>query len=689
MPLNTAATTGELLDRVLLCPNLPTLPTVAVEVLDLTRDENVPMNSIAQVVQNDQALTSKILRTVNSSYYGLSTPCPSIARAITYLGLSTVKSLVLSFSLVECFNKAKRAESSFDYARHWRRSVYSACAARLIAQSGGLGDPEDAFIAALLQDIGALAMHIAIGDDYDQACSDPARPHEDLPAKEQQLFGFQHAEAGAQLAERWRLPASLVAGIRFHHRPSTTPADHARLLRAVTLGTLAAESLSRTDSRALVDRFFSESRSFAQLDHHQASTLLERASQGACEMSRLFKLDTGTAADVNRLLSEANDALVQHQIETDRQRDRLQHQNRELSRQAITDGLTGAFNRKYFDEMLTEQFQLAQESGTSLSVLFIDADHFKSVNDVHGHQVGDAVLIEMARRLNAATDQAGTVCRYGGEEFAILLPGYQRAPAGMMAETIRRQIQQKPFDVSQIDDGPGALPITVSIGVAAFEPQTADILRKSAHLLQAADKAVYSAKASGRNCVRIFNPKPSSLRSSQAASSPVIRRVEAQAPAQAICIPSRADQSKTGRHDRHQAPFRVLLVEDDPTHVRLLQTAFQQSVNVELVIASTGESAITILRNGLDGVPYPADIVLTDLRLPGISGIDVIRAVKSSGALRHIPVIVLTACDSEVDMNDCLAAGANAFLPKQALSGGPMEAIRDLIGFWSRARLAA
>src|SRR5690606_16866166 len=150
--------------------------------------------------------------------------------------------------------------------------VYSACAARLIAQSGGLGDPEDAFIAALLQDIGALAMHIAIGDEYDQVCNDPARAHEDLPAKEQQLFGFQHAEAGAQLAERWRLPASLVAGIRFHHRPSTTPADHARLLRAVTLGTLAAESLSRTESRALVDRFFNEARSFAQLDHHQAST---------------------------------------------------------------------------------------------------------------------------------------------------------------------------------------------------------------------------------------------------------------------------------------------------------------------------------------------------------------------------------------------------------------------------------
>lgn len=692
MSASSSQTSGELLDRVLLCPNLPTLPTVAVEVLELTRDENVVMANIARVVQNDQALTSKILRTVNSSYYGLATPCPSISRAIAYLGLNTVKSLVLSFSLVECFNKSKRPESSFDYVRHWRRSLYGACAARLIAHQGNLGDPEDAFIAALLQDIGSLAMHIAIGDDYDAVTNDPSRPHTDLPAQEQQLFGFHHAEAGAQLGERWRLPPSLVAGIRYHHRPSTTPAEHAALLRAVTLGTLAAEALSPSDGRAALEQFFADARSYAKLDHETASSLLEKVADGASEMSRLFKLDTGAAAEVGRLLSEANEALLHHQIEQDRRANRLQHRNRELSKQAITDGLTNAFNRKYFDEQLHDQFQLAQESGSSISVVFVDADHFKSVNDQYGHQVGDAVLVELSRRLHKAAGDAGIVCRYGGEEFSIILPGYQRAPAGMIGESIRRHVEMEPFDTSGVEGGPESLPITVSVGVASFEPETSLILKKAAHLVQAADKAVYSAKASGRNCVRIFNPKPAAIRdvrNRRASAGGTPAPNNASLAAQVVCFPSTTGTKAAAFGRDGNSPFRVLLVEDDPTHVRLLQAGIQHTCHVELVVARTGEAAITILKNGLDGIPYAADLILTDLRLPGISGLDVLRTVKESGALRHIPVVVLSASDSDADMHECLSAGANAFLPKQTMASGPIEAVRDMIGFWSRTRRAA
>lgn len=692
MSASSTPTSSELLERVLLCPNLPTLPTVAVEVLELTRDENVVMANIARVVQNDQALTSKILRTVNSSYYGLATPCPSISRAIAYLGLNTVKSLVLSFSLVECFNKSKRPDSAFDYVRHWRRSLYSACAARLIAHQGRLGDPEDAFIAALLQDIGSLAMHIAIGDEYDVATNDPSRPHADLPAKEQQLFGFHHAEAGAQLAERWRLPPSLAAAIRYHHRPSTTPNEHAPLLRAVTLGTLAAEALSPSDGRAALEQFFADARSYADLDHATASELLERVADGASEMSRLFKLDTGSAAEVGRLLSEANDALLHHQIEQDRRTNRLQHRNRELSKQAITDGLTNAFNRQYFDEQLDDQFQMAQESGTSLSVVFVDADHFKSVNDQHGHQVGDAVLVELSRRLFKAAGESGIVCRYGGEEFAIILPGYQRAPAGMIGESIRRHIEVETFDTSGVDGGPETLPITVSVGVAAYEPETANLLRKPSHLVQAADKAVYSAKASGRNCVRIFNPKPSAIRDARARRTAAGGQPTPNAASLAshvVCFPSTTGNQTAAMGRDGVSPFRVLLVEDDPMHVRLLHAGFQHTCHVELVIARTGEAAITILKNGLDGIPYAADLILTDLRLPGISGLDVLRAVKDSGALRHIPVVVLSASDSEADMNECLCAGANAYLPKQSMANSPIEAVRDMIGFWSRTCRAA
>ena len=88
------------LDYVLAYPNLPTLPIVALDVLTLTSNQNIEMGELARVIENDQALCAKILKTVNSTFYGLTTPCPTITRAMSYLGLSTVKSLVLGFSLV-------------------------------------------------------------------------------------------------------------------------------------------------------------------------------------------------------------------------------------------------------------------------------------------------------------------------------------------------------------------------------------------------------------------------------------------------------------------------------------------------------------------------------------------------------------------------------------------------------------
>src|SRR5262245_6791812 len=115
------------LEQVLSCPNLPSLPTVAVEVLALTAKSNADLNEISRVVQNDQALSAKILRTVNSSFYGLSKPCPTITRALTYMGLSTVKSLVLGFSLVDW---TRQGEGGFDMIDYWRRSAYGAAAAR-------------------------------------------------------------------------------------------------------------------------------------------------------------------------------------------------------------------------------------------------------------------------------------------------------------------------------------------------------------------------------------------------------------------------------------------------------------------------------------------------------------------------------------------------------------------------------
>src|SRR5262249_444658 len=157
--------------------SLPSLPGIAIKLLGLMRQRSFSVDKIAQLIQNDPALTSKVLRTVNSSYYGLSRPCPNITRAVTFLGINTVKSLTLGLSLI---GLGRSAGLGFDLSLYWRRAVYGAAAARLIAKISNTYDPDEAFVAALLQDVGVLACFAALGAEYSALFAKSSKDHDDL-----------------------------------------------------------------------------------------------------------------------------------------------------------------------------------------------------------------------------------------------------------------------------------------------------------------------------------------------------------------------------------------------------------------------------------------------------------------------------------------------------------------------------
>lgn len=170
----------------------------------------------------------------------------------------------------------------------------------------------------------------------------------------------------------------------------------------------------------------------------------------------------------------------------------LLHQ--EAQRLSITDGLTGVWNRRYLSLILTKEIDRAQRFDRPLSVLMVDIDHFKRVNDDHGHLRGDEVLVELTRRMmRTLRGNIDTLARYGGEEFVIVLPETPREGARVVANKVRRAVRGRPFTS---DSGPDVR-LTVSIGVASFpaDGQTAD------ELLQAADGAMYRAKGRGRDRV--------------------------------------------------------------------------------------------------------------------------------------------------------------------------------------------
>ena len=168
---------------------------------------------------------------------------------------------------------------------------------------------------------------------------------------------------------------------------------------------------------------------------------------------------------------------------------------KQLFESALRDGLTGTFNRRYFTDRLHTEMRFALRHGKTVGLLFVDIDHFKKINDSHGHQAGDYVLGTVAREMTATVRAEDVIARYGGEEFAVICRETERAGIAILAERLRVAVERRRFE----HDGM-VIPVTVSIG-AAVDPRLGD----PQALIAAADAAMYEAKRAGRNRVFFHN----------------------------------------------------------------------------------------------------------------------------------------------------------------------------------------
>ena len=167
----------------------------------------------------------------------------------------------------------------------------------------------------------------------------------------------------------------------------------------------------------------------------------------------------------------------------------------ELRRESAVDALTGLFNRRHLEQLLDRELEFAGRSQHPLSIVMLDLDHFKAINDHYGHPAGDAVLAGVAGVLRARLRSYDSPCRYGGDELLVVVPGAGAAEAKIVAESLRVQIS-----LTRFNDGLRELPpLTASLGVATYPEhgQTAEELKRSA------DAALYAAKAAGRNRVGV------------------------------------------------------------------------------------------------------------------------------------------------------------------------------------------
>ena len=181
---------------------------------------------------------------------------------------------------------------------------------------------------------------------------------------------------------------------------------------------------------------------------------------------------------------------------------RIETNEQTLEQLAAIDELTGLYNNRMYYSMLIGEITRAQRHGRPISVLMLDIDHFKRINDDYGHPAGDRVLERLGLLLKECTRSGNSVCRYGGEEFTIILPELGVEVASETAERLREIVEQTDFDIGE----DRKIKITVSIGVAAF-PESASTAEE---LTKAADIALYTAKEEGRNRVSRYK-KPAAV----------------------------------------------------------------------------------------------------------------------------------------------------------------------------------
>jgi two-component system cell cycle response regulator len=195
------------------------------------------------------------------------------------------------------------------------------------------------------------------------------------------------------------------------------------------------------------------------------------------------------AADKNEMV-----ARVRSQIRRKRYAERLRSNMQSSIEMALTDPLTGLFNRRYMETHVSALVQRSVARGKPLSVLILDIDYFKSINDTFGHDAGDDVLREFSDRLKASIRGIDLACRIGGEEFVVVMPDTDLGVATLVAERIRRRIAGEPFPIER---GARSVEVTISVGIATrLGPQD-----NASQMLKRADEALYRAKRDGRNRV--------------------------------------------------------------------------------------------------------------------------------------------------------------------------------------------
>ena len=495
----------EVLEKVLNCQRLPSLPVVAMRVVELTQDQKISMRALADTIQNDQALTAKILKTVNSSLFGLRQKCSSINQAIIMLGLSAVKTLALGFSLVSAI---KDSAKDFDLNEHWRRSLFTAVAAKTIASKAGIGNQEEAFLGGLLQDVGVIVLLQTLGAEYVATIAAANGDHKLFSKLEIETYQIQHADVGAMLAQRWKLPDALVMPIKYHERPTAAPSEHSSLCRAVGLGNIAADLLASTEPAQHLRKFYERAQQWFGLDETKADEVLKSITVATREVASLLSVATGAMPDTAKILENAKEQLALVQLPIKDELDSLAPIYSMGARNGSVDDLTGVSTRERFEQTLIAAYEQTLAGVSTVGLVLIEIDGVTKLLETCGEDARDSALIYVAGRLTKIfSPMDGLVARFSDSRFGVLVPKQDRPFVSRGAELARAAISAEPLKLIAGKAGaPAQISVTVSAGVVWADSRNIESFADYSAMLKIGEAAVRSAQRGGSNTVRVYQP---------------------------------------------------------------------------------------------------------------------------------------------------------------------------------------
>lgn len=487
--------------------NLPSLPTAALEVLRLTREEDTTLDDLARVISGDPALAAKLLRFSNSSLFNLGQEVTTLQRATLVLGMKSVQLMSLSFSLAGGLTGGPQesVEGGFDYEMFWRRSVAAAVAGRVLTGLQGSLAEDEAFLCGLLVHIGQLVMAQCF-DDYDEVLRRTRAAGHAWPRAEteREVLGFDHQDVGSALLASWMLPPLITVSVGHAHRPDDLPEDAPEaapeIVRVLHVTALAVEVLCGHGTGEDLERLEREARERLGFAPEQIETFLLTLEGAFREAAGLLELPMPTNRSHEDILAEARSQMLQVGMKTAEELQEVRRAGGPPTRREVPDSPdhrdpdTGLVNSRGLEQFLAAQIEARMAPGVprALGLLYVEVDQFDGLQDILGAEAAREAQRLVAAVLERITRRDDLAALAGKTRFAVVAPHCTPFGLRTLAERIRSGVEAASLSVEGEQ-----VRLVVSVGGACLAEATGP--RDAGALSAVVERYLDKARSAGGN----------------------------------------------------------------------------------------------------------------------------------------------------------------------------------------------